>query len=331
MRWGIVGYGWVARDHMAPGIVSAGHTIAAVCDPDPRARDAAGLFAATTHADLDGLIRECPDAVYVATPNHLHRDAVETCLEAGLPVLCEKPMAPHLADATAMVATARRSGTLLGLAFDQRHHPAHVAIRAAIADGIIGVPTAIRIVYACWLDKNWLGLSDNWRIDRARAGGGAVLDLAPHGLDLATMLVGEPLVALTGLLQHRVQDYAVDDGGMLVGRTASGVLVSLHNSYNTPETLPRRRLEIIGTRGEIVARDTMGQDAGGVVHFTDAGSGATRALPFDRSLSPFTQQARAFAAAVRGKPHDFDPARDLAAMALLLSVDAAASRMLEPA
>ena len=67
MRWGIVGYGWVARDHMALGIVAAGDTIAAVCDPDPRARDAAGLFAATTHADLDGLIRERPDAVYVAT------------------------------------------------------------------------------------------------------------------------------------------------------------------------------------------------------------------------------------------------------------------------
>ena len=84
------------------------------------------------------------------------------------------------------------------------------------------------------------------------------------------MLLGEQVVALTGLLQRRVQAYDVDDGGMLVGRTASGVLISLHNSYNTPETLPRRRLEIVGTRGQIVATDTMGQDPGGTVFFTDA-------------------------------------------------------------
>ena len=322
MRWGIVGFGWAARDHMAPGIVAAGDIIDVVCDPDARAREAAACLGAQTTADLDVLIGKRLDAVYVATPNHLHRGAVVACLEAGVPVLCEKPLAADLADAQAMVAGARRTGTLFGSAFDQRYHPAHVAIREAIVAGLVGVPTAVRIVYCCWLGKDWLGLSDNWRIDAARAGGGAVMDLAPHGLDLAVMLVGEPLVALTGMLQRRVQDYAVDDGGMLVGRTASGILVSLHNSYNTPETLPRRRLEIIGTRGAIVADDTMGQDAGGSVRFIDARTGAARPLPFDAVLSPFTQQARAFAAAVRGEPHDFDPWRDLAAMALLLAVAA---------
>ena len=62
-------------------------------------------------------------------------------------------------------------------------------IRDAIADGLIGTPTALRIVYGCWLNREWLGLSDNWRIDAERAGGGAVVDLAPHGLDLAVMLL----------------------------------------------------------------------------------------------------------------------------------------------
>ncbi len=335
LRWGIVGFGWVARDFMAPGIVAAGDRVAAVCDRDAGAREAAEHLGATTHADLDGLLGEGLDAVYVATPNHLHRGAVETCLAAGVPVLCEKPMAATLADAAAMVAMARSTGTLLGLAFDQRRHPAHVAVREAIAAGLVGTPTAIRIVYGCWLDRGWSAgrdsQVDNWRIDAARAGGGAVIDLAPHGLDLAAMLLGEPIVELTGLLQRRVQGYDVDDGGMLVGRTAGGVLVSLHNSYNTPETLPRRRLEITGTRGQIVATDTMGQDPGGSVVFTDAASRETRPLAFDAALSPFAAQARAFAAAVRGGSHDFDPARDLAALRLLLSVEAEAARALETA
>ena len=336
LRWGIVGFGWVSRGFMAQGIVTAGDRIAAVCDRDPRARDMAGRLDATIHADIDGLLAERPDAVYVATPNHLHRGAVEICLAAGVPVLCEKPMAATLCDATAMVATARHTGTLFGLAFDQRHHPAHVVVRDAIVAGLVGTPTAIRIVYGCWLDRNWsadplVRDDDNWRIDAARAGGGAVLDLAPHGLDLAAMLLGEPIIALKGLLQRRVQEYDVEDGGMLVGLTAGGVLLSLHNSYNTPETLPRRRLEITGTRGQIVAIDTMGQDPGGTVVFTDAASSETRPLVFDAAMSPFTAQARAFAAAVCGGPHDFDPVRDLAAMRLLVSIASETRGSLETA
>ena len=331
MRWGIVGFGRVARDYMAPGIVASGASLAAVCDRDPAARAAAERFGAATHPILEGLLGERLDAVYVATPNHLHRGAVEACLEAGVPVLCEKPMAATRADAEAMVVAARTTGTLFGLAFDQRHHPAHRAIREAIVAGLVGMPTAIRIIYGCWLDKGWLGVADNWRIDPARAGGGAVVDLAPHGLDLAAMLLGEPLVALTGLLQRRIQDYGVDDGGMLVGRTAGGVLVSLHNSYNTPETLPRRRLEIVGTRGQIVATDTMGQVPGGTIVFTDAVTGDIRPIPFDAALSPFTAQAHAFAAAVRGAPHDFDAERDLANLQLLLAIEPVAPRVLEPA
>ena len=61
-----------------------------------------------------------------------------------------------------------------------------------VAEGRLGTVTAIRIVYACWLPANWAG--DNWRIDPRRAGGGALIDLAPHGLDLAAYLLGERLV-----------------------------------------------------------------------------------------------------------------------------------------
>ena len=241
-----------------------------------------------------------------------------------MPVLCEKPIAATLADAEAIAAAARRTGVLLGIAFDQRRHPAHRAIRAALAEGRIGTVTCVRIVYACWLGRDWMtGAGANWRIEAGQAGGGAVMDLAPHGLDLVDALLGEPVAALAGLLQSRVQDYAVDDGGVLVGRTGSGVLVSIHNSYNNPETLPRRRLEVIGTEGQIVALDTMGQTPGGTVTMTDGKTGGMTPLAFDAAASPFTEQATAFARAVRGGPHDFDIARDLEAMRLLAAVYAA--------
>lgn len=317
MRWGIVGYGWVARDHMAPAIAEAGGIVAAIADPSPEARGRApeGVPVFATVAELAA--SELCDAIYVATPNDAHRGPVEAAAAAGLPVLCEKPIAATLDQAEAIATSVARAGVLYGTAYDQRHHPAHRALANAIAAGAIGRPVAVRIVYACWVGPGWSpdgGAHDNWRADPARAGGGAVMDLALHGLDLTQMLLGEPVERLSIMLQRRLHDYPVDDGGMLTGRTASGVLVQSHVAYNCAEVLPRRRLEVLGEDGLLVATDTMGQSPGGTLERRCGRSGAVETIAFDTALSPFTAQARAFTAAVGGAPHDFDLGRDLALM-----------------
>ena len=316
-RWAIAGYGWVARDHMAPAIRAAGHTLAGVADPDPGARARAetdGALAFETARTLLDTLR--PDALYVATPNHLHLEPVRAACAAGVPVLCEKPMAADLADALAMGEAVGEARVLYGTAFDQRWHPAHIALRDAIAEGAVGRPAALRIAYCCWVDPLWRPpgaepLAENWRADPKAAGGGAVVDLAPHGLDLAAFLLGEAVERLHMTLQRRVHAYPVEDGGLVTGVTASGVLVSLHVAYNCPEVLPRRRLEVLGETGQLTAVDTMGQAAGGRLARTCGASGETRDLPFDAALAPFTAQARAFAEAVGGARHGFDLARDL--------------------
>lgn len=320
--WGIVGYGWVARDYAAPAMLAAGHYVQAVCDPNPVARQAAQALrpAGGVHAALSALLDD-PEvqAIYVATPNHLHRVTVEQAAAAGKAVLCEKPMAATLADAEAMASAVARAGILYGTAFDQRHHPAHAAMRNAITQGIIGTPTAIRIAYACWLDAGWsvTGEGDNWRADPARAGGGALMDLAPHGLDLVQFLLGEPLQDVTAFTQRRVQTYVVDDGAVVIGRTAGGVLLQLHVAYNCPDALPRRRLEVLGSAGQLLAEDTMGQEPGGRVLHTDA-TGRTRPLPVaDSAASPFARQMDAFGRALVQGGEAFSAMRDLHTMRLL--------------
>lgn len=317
LGWGLIGFGWVARDYAAPGIRAAGGRLVAVADPDPAARCAAVATGARAYDTAGALLADpAVQAVYVATPNHLHRAAVEAAVAAGKPVLCEKPLAATLADAEAMVAAAARAGVPFGSAFDQRHHPAHAAIRAAIRSGSVGTVTAVRIVYACWLDARWSG--DNWRADAARAGGGALMDLAPHGLDLVEFLLADPVEDVAALTQRRVQRYAVDDGAMLVGRTAGGVLVQLHVAYNCPEALPRRRLEVLGTHGQIVAERTMGQTPGGEVWLTDGRLGLRKRLEVpDAGASPFTRQMAAFARFVAERRGDFDASRDLHTMRLI--------------
>ncbi|WP_426265950.1 Gfo/Idh/MocA family protein [Sphingomonas sp. LHG3443-2] len=317
-RWGIAGFGWVARDHMLPAIAAAGHELVGVADPSPAARIRAEQAGTPAWSGMHDLLQQRPDAIYIATPNHLHLPPVAEAAASGTAILCEKPIAATLDQAEALVSAAR--GITYGTAFDQRHHPAHRAIRKEVAAGTIGQVTAVRIAYACWVDPAWRPPgqveASNWRADPQAAGGGAVIDLALHGLDLAEMLVGEPLDRLQITLQRRVHDYPVDDGGMLIGRFASGALLQSHVAYNCPEVLPRRRLEILGDRGMIVALDTMGQSAGGSAELICGRSGTGRSIPFDPGLSPFTAQALAFAAAVSGAAHDFCGERDLRLMRL---------------
>jgi len=319
--WGIVGYGWVARDYMAPGVRQAGHRLVAVCDPNPACREAAAAEGARTHSDLAAFLADPEvEAVYVATPNHLHREAVEALARAGKAVLCEKPMAAGLSDAEAMVHAVEAGGIFYGTAFDQRHHPAHRLMAQRIAAGDLGTVTTVRIVYACWLGRDWSAAGQpNWRIDSVQAGGGALIDLAPHGIDLIDFLLGEPLTTITALTQSRVQDYAVDDGALLIGRTERGALASLHVAYNCPDALPRRRLEVVGTKGLLVAENTMGQTPGGSLTFHDGATGRTEAVAFDGEASPFTEQVRAFGSALRNPAERaaYSAARDLHTMRLV--------------
>ncbi len=322
--WGIAGCGWVARDYGAPAIAASGNgRLLALYDPDPAslATIATGERDVVRETSLDGFLRT-PGlrAVYVAAPNHVHRALVEAAAAAGCAVLCEKPMALDAADARAMVEACDRHRVFYATAFDQRFHAAHRHAAAMIAEGAVGRPAALRIVYACWVGSSWS--DDNWRIDPARAGGGALFDLAPHGLDLAAMLLGEAIDQAHGLGQHRVQDYAraggVDDGAMVMGRTASGILVQFHVAYNCPEFLPRRRLEVVGDRGQITLTDTMGQTPGGSLVLQTADGPAHEIAVPGIGRSPFAAQVEAFADHLLGtRPFGFTARQDLHTMTLL--------------
>ena len=323
-RIGIVGFGWVARDYFWPALsVHPGAELRAVVSV--RSSDFVGLPAGVaTYGSVSEMLTDCPlDAVYIASPNHLHHDHAIACLEAGLHVLCEKPLARTYAEAAAMQRVAEATGCHLLTAYDQRYHPAHLAIRELIAEGELGTPTQCRIDYACWVPTGWS--SDNWRVDPARAGGGAVIDLAPHGLDLLEWLLQDEINELHCFTQRAVHDYAVDDGGVLSARFRSGAVAALTVGYNRPESLPRRRLELTGTEGMLVATDTMGQTPGGRVYLHRAGSeGSKASVAFDRETGPFRGLVNAFVDDIRGeRPMRRDAKIDLRLVRLLAGATAA--------
>ncbi len=331
--WGIIGCGWVARDYVAPGILAAPNArLLALSDPDENAMASIAALAPgiAAHTDLDKFLRTPGlDAVYIATPNHLHRPLTEAAARAGKHVLCEKPMATTTADAEAMVHACRDAGVQYGTAFDQRFQARHRALQELAASGALGTITAARVHYACWTPGDWVpptqSSHDNWRVDPARAGGGAFIDLAPHGLDLLQWIVGEPLVEVGCFLQRRVFDYPVDDGAVLMGRFASDALLTMNVAYNCPDVFPRRTLEIIGTEAMAIAFNTMGQTPGGTLNLVDAQTGQGREIAVSEAedVSPFQSQVAAFSQSLLdGVPFPFTPERDLHTMRLLQAAQA---------
>lgn len=329
LRWGLIGCGWAARDFIAPALTASRNgELTALLDSAPEAlkmfegiAPGAGPF-----TDAEEFFESGVEAVYVATPNHLHRPLVEAAASASKHVLCEKPMALTVEDAEAMVAACERAGVTYATAFDQRFHAAHRALRGLIEEGVLGDVCSARIQYACWLPTAWQPDDyprdhDNWRVDPLRAGSGALFDLAPHGLDLLQYLIGGEIEEVRALGQRRVFDYPVEDGAALLVRLAGGAIAAHQVAYNMPETLPRRTLEIQGTRGTAVALNTMGQEAGGTLEIIYAANGSRRRVevPSDEDRSPFLNQVEAFAGAVlAGEPFPFPPERDLHTMCVLV-------------
>ncbi len=294
LKLGIVGFGWVARDYMVPAIRQSERiALTAVCSA--YASDMTDLPEEVLQfTSLTNMLEQTSvDAVYIATPNHLHCAQAVACLEAGRHVLCEKPMATTPEDAEAMVRAAQCSGKVYATAFDQRFHPAHRVIHQLVQNQLLGTVTQVKIDYACWLPADWA--PDNWRVDQHRAGGGAIIDLAPHGLDLLESLLDDRIVELTLYAQRSVHSYAVDDGGVLLLRFARGTLGSVHVGYNRPEAFPRRRLEVIGTERMLIAENTLGQDAGGALRLFRASGEREQRVPFNTKVSPFVHQINDFA------------------------------------
>lgn len=316
LGWAVVGCGQVVRNFVIPALQGASNArLVALCDASAEALMRAPASGVSRYTALGSALADKDvQAVYIATPNALHAAMTEACAAAGKHVLCETPMALTPRDGLRMVAACQRAGVHYATAFDQRHHVAYRRLRTLVKEGALGTITQARIHSACWLPED--PTPDDWRLDPEQAGGGAMFNLAPHGLDLLEVVLGDEWASLMALTQRRVHAYSVDDGAVLVGQLKSGALGVLQVAYNCPDTYPRRTLELIGTKARALASRTPGVP----LFLTDARTGQeTRIiLPPEEDSSPCLHQVEAFSACVlEGRPQPYAPERDVRLMGLL--------------
>ena len=203
-RWGIMGTGIIARAFV-DAIRAEGGSVVAVSSATPEraqlfAADHGIPVAASPHGDLLG--QSDVEVVYIATTNERHHVDAHACIAAGVPALVEKPFALHAPAAQAVLDAARTAGVFVAEAMWTRLQPATERLRAELASGIIGEPSAFQASFGVVLDSD---PSRRWH--SAALGGGALLDLGVYPATLAHDLLGPASrVQATG----RLADTGVD-------------------------------------------------------------------------------------------------------------------------
>ena len=188
-RLGFLGVGWIGRHRMQAILETGAVEVAAIADPSPEMAAEAGRLApnATLVPTLDDLLDAGVDGVVIATPSALHAEQSIRALERGAAVFCQKPLGRTAAEARAVVDAARAADRLLGVDLSYRFTAGMRRIREVVRSGALGRVFAADLVF-----HNAYGPDKPWFYDPALSGGGCVMDLGVHLVDLALWTLGFP-------------------------------------------------------------------------------------------------------------------------------------------
>lgn len=250
IRWGILGCGDVTEVKSGPGFQkAAGSQLVAVMrrNGELAADYAQRHGVARWYDDARRLVgdREV-DAVYIATPPGSHRDLAELVAAAGKPCYVEKPMARNTAECDAMIAAFRQAKQKLFVAYYRRAQPRFLRVKSVIESGVLGAITGINYRMASRTPAN--ATAGAWRINAANSGGGLLLDVGSHVLDLLDFFFGA-LDQVHGDATQVTGNGEVENAVVMTFRTASGVPGAA--AWNFASHVTEDRLEISGTAGRI--------------------------------------------------------------------------------
>jgi predicted dehydrogenase len=254
IRYGILGFGLHAVRRLMPGFVLARNSrVTALSRRDLAKARASAAEYNVPHAFDSGadLCRSSEvDAVFVTTPDSLHLQDVLLALDAGKPVLCEKPMGRNAAQCRQMVETARRARLPLGVAQVFRFEDSVAAFRDRLAAGQIGPPIYAR----CEFSYPGRTHPRQWLFDPSVAAGGPIADVGVHCIDALRAILADEVVRVTARGHSTAQSGELEAAALLSLEFSRGtlgvVIVSTVAEYRTP-------LEVVGEAGTLRADDAL--------------------------------------------------------------------------
>jgi len=216
--------------------------------------------------DTEDALLENPeiDAVYIASPVSFHKDQAIKTLKAGKHLLLEKPLGLDVAESEEIRAYVNKTELKAGAAMVMRHHDGHRKIKDLIQSGKLGNIVSSRAQLTCWFPD----LPGNWRQIKSQSGGGSLMDMGIHCIDLLQFLLNDSVESVCGYISTKEFSYEVEDSASILFKMKKGTVCYVDSYFNIPDAAAKCLLEIYGTKGSIIAGGTIGQDGGGEIKLT---------------------------------------------------------------
>jgi predicted dehydrogenase len=278
LRVGVVGVGIMGANHARVLSALQDVTLVGVADPNSQQRElVTRILGVPAVDDIDGLLSPGLDAVTIAAPTHLHHPLALKCIERGIHVLIEKPIASNVEEGREIIAAAKRHGVKLMVGHVERFNPAVQAIKDAIRDE----------------DILSIGITRVGPFPPRMSNVGVVIDLAVHDIDLIRWFTDSEIVEVQPQLSSAVAER--EDIALLQFRTASGVLAHINTNWLTPF---KARNVHIATRRKYLIGDLLTRQVTEHFGFQPDGSYSMRHLSVGHA-EPLRAELQAFVSAVR--------------------------------
>ncbi|HLH74440.1 MAG TPA: Gfo/Idh/MocA family oxidoreductase [Chloroflexota bacterium] len=239
IRVGVVGLGWPGQRHLEAYLKHPQVEVIGLCDTNPvlLASIQSKYGVERGYGDFDDLLAvDELDAVSICTPNFLHQPMICAALAAGKHTLCEKPLAATLAQGELAAMAARESDRICMIGFSRRYREDSRLVKSLVDAGELG---QIYHVRTGWLRRRWNPSVQGWFLSKQLSGGGPLIDLGVHMLDLALWFMGSPkAVSVSGSVSHHLgntlsqtSSIDVEDLASAYIRLDNGATVILETSW----------------------------------------------------------------------------------------------------
>lgn len=227
----VMGAGVIGRRHVENIVECPAAKLGSIIDPAPAARDLAFSLSVPWYLRLRDIPSEDrPEGIVIATPNQMHVANGMECIEAGIPVLIEKPIADDLADAEMLVNAAEQKGVPILVGHHRRHNPMIQRAKAEIESGRLGPIVSVNGMFWVMKPNDYFDVA--WRRTK---GAGPILVNLIHDIDLLRYLCGE-IVAVQAAESNRIRRHCVEETAVIILHFESGALgtVNVSDTVQSP-------------------------------------------------------------------------------------------------
>ena len=266
LHFGIIGAGGIADRRTLPAMLLAENAeITAVMEIAPEMSEALRkkYGAKRAYTDAIALLDDSEvEAVYIASPVVFHAAQAKMAADRGKHILIEKPVAMTAEEGADVVAYCEARGVKIAAGFMMRFGSHVMAMKEAIAAGKIGQVVSAYTQFTAWVPP----ASGNWRLDKKKSGGGALMDMGVHCLDLLEYVTGSRITHVASFNETVAFDYDVEDSSTALLRMENGAQCVVQTNFNIPDEAALWRFEVFGTKGRLLGDNIIGQIDGGTLN-----------------------------------------------------------------